>query len=429
MWRNVLHKLAAAFLIAGITVSLGCGKREKDEPRPRPDESSQKAAGAGGRMPQGPSEKNQSNTGLKTGADEPAANEEERPLKVGVIGPMTGEDSEIGRMTFEGVGLASELFNKSGGINGRPVEIIKMDNKGDAGATKEALTRLVSEGVVAIIGAPTGWSTFTPVFTANESRTVFISAGTKRHIGSSGPFVFRVSLPVEKAADELIEYSVNTAGFKTYYLVTAMEDESLNIGSAFRRAALKKGADIKAEAAVFSEADIAGAVKNLKSNMPVDAVIFAGGASYAAAFERQAKKSGVRLPVLGGEELVSDVFLKGGEAVEGSLAYAGFYPDSTDAVAKDFAGLYKRKNGRAPSELAADAYDAFMLLGASIKKAGAAKPGAVRQAMSSLKDFHGVTGVINMGPERESIRSPYILKAVKKGDSLVFSVVKDPHAG
>ncbi|HXI10301.1 MAG TPA: ABC transporter substrate-binding protein, partial [Thermodesulfobacteriota bacterium] len=78
----------------------------------------------------------------------------ERPLKIGLIGPESGEGAEIGRMTFEGVKMAADEFNKAGGINGAPLELIPIDTRGDASATKEALNKLVSANVAAIIGAP-----------------------------------------------------------------------------------------------------------------------------------------------------------------------------------------------------------------------------------------------------------------------------------
>lgn len=353
--------------------------------------------------------------------------EEERPLKIGVIGPQTGEQSEIGRMTVEGVALAAELFNKSGGIGGKPIEYINIDNKGEGGATKDGLKKLIDENVIAIIGSPTGWSTLTPVYAADESRTVFISAGTTRHIGSSGSFSFRVSLPVEKAAEDLLDYCARTRGHKEFFIVTVMEDESLNVAGAFRKGAEKAGVNIKAEGSIFTDDDIPDAVKALKANMPVDGVIFAGNAKTAINFAKQANKSGIRLPLVGGEYLYNKEFLSGGDMIKDSVIYGSFSADDTDQVTAEFVKAFKRKNGSLPEPFAADAYDTFMLLAEAIKRGGSARPEAVRQSLMAIKDFQGVTGTINMDSGREAVRLPYLLKAVKKGDSYAFSIVKSPH--
>lgn len=353
--------------------------------------------------------------------------EEERPLKIGVIAPQSGEEAYIGRMTLGGVKMAAELFNSGGGVGGRPVEYIDIDNKGESGSTQSALKQLISENVVAIIGSPTGWSTFTPVFAANDSKTIFISAGTRRHIGSSGSYVFRMSLPVEQAADELMEHCIGEEGMKEFFIVTVMEDEALNVAGAFRRSVYNRGGVIKGEASIFSSDDLEESLKTLKEKMPVDAVIFAGGPDTALAFAKKASASGLKLPLIGGEELYDERFLAGGRAVEGSYVYAGFVPDDTEPVTRRFIDSYKVKYGKAPDSFAAEAYDSFMLLALTIKDVGAAKPDTVRRTMLEVKDFPGVTGTISVGPDGEVVRSPYLLKAVRQGKKYGFSILKTAH--
>lgn len=352
--------------------------------------------------------------------------EEERPLNIGLVAPETGEESEVGRMTVEGVGLAIDAFNTSGGVKGKPIRYIDIDTKGNSALTDQAIGKLINQRVIAIIGAPTGWTTFTPVYAANDSRTIFIVAGTRRHIGSSGPFVFKTGLPVERAAGELIDYAAAKEGFKRFFIVTVMEDESLNVAGAFRRAAFKKGVEIKAEGSVFTSSDLPEAARTLKKNMPVDSVIFAGSPAMAIGFLKEAKKNGITLPLLGGEELYNDEFLKGGTLVAGSLVYSGFSQDDTDPLTKGFVDSYSKKKGHAPSLFVAEAYDSFMLLARAIKDAGSTRPDAVREGMMNIKDFQGVTGTISFDAEREETRPPYILKVVGSDGSSAFSIAKSP---
>ncbi len=353
--------------------------------------------------------------------------EEERALKVGVIGPVTGEQAEFGRMTLEGVEMAVEDFNNAGGVDGRHIEIIHVDNKGEQGPTKEGMDSLISEKVVAVIGAPTGWATFAPVYMANESSTIFISAGTRRHIGRSGPFVFRNSLPGQKAAHELIEYCVNKAGMKDFAIVTVMEDEALNVSSFFRIAVEKWGARIRTEGHIFSGGDIPEVIKAIKENQPVDAIIFAGGSHMAVDFVKAMEGSGLRIPLVGGAELYTDDLLSVGRTVEGSLIYAGFSPDDTNPATRRFVDAYRKRKGKPPTIFVAEAYDSFMIIASAIKNVGSTRPGEVRKGILDTKDFQGITGTITMDEQGEVVRSPYILKLVKDKKRYTFSIVKTPH--
>lgn len=355
-----------------------------------------------------------------------ASSEKERALKIGLIAPLTGEDAATGRMTLEGVEIAAEDFNRSGGVGGEGIEVIRADDGGDPEKTREAVRRLTEKNVVAIIGAPTGWSTLVPVYISTETETLFISAGTRRRIGSSGPFSFKVSLPIDSASDELVEYCVSQ-GKKDFFLATFTEDEFLSVSGALRRAAHKKGASIKGQSTIFSAKDIPEAVRELKKSMPVDGVMFAGTPALAVDFLKQAKSAGMTVPIIGGEELQSQEFLKGGEFVKGSLIYSGFYAGDREKRTSEFVEKYRQKTGRPPSIFAASAYDAFMVLGSAIKSAGSTKPSEVRRAMMSVDMFNGVAGKFSIGEDREAARKAYLLKVTAGEGGPGFVVVKSPH--
>lgn len=352
--------------------------------------------------------------------------EKEKALKVGLIAPLTGEDAATGRMTIEGVEIAAGDFNRSGGVGGKGIEVIKADDGGDPEKTREAVRSLTEKNVVAIIGAPTGWSTLVPVYISTETETLFISAGTRRRIGSSGPFSFKVSLPIDSASEELVEYCVSR-GKKDFFLVSATEDEFLSVSGALRRAAHKKGASVKGQSTMFSAKDVPEAVRDLKKSMPVDGVMFAGPPDLAIDFLKQAKSAGMTVPIIGGEELQSPEFLKGGELVKGSLIYSGFYAGDREKRTSDFVEKYRQKTGKPPSVFAASAYDAFMVLGSAIKNAGSTKPSEVRQAMMSVDVFSGVAGKLSIGQDREAARKAYLLKATAGEGAAGFVIVKNPH--
>ena len=50
-------------------------------------------------------------------------------LQIAVIGPMSGKDHEGGQAMLDGVNLYVDEVNKSGGINGRALEVIAYDDQ------------------------------------------------------------------------------------------------------------------------------------------------------------------------------------------------------------------------------------------------------------------------------------------------------------
>ena len=90
----------------------------------------------------------------------PAAMAEDT-IKVGVIAPETGNVAVYGIAARDGVKLYIDQFNAQGGVNGKPVELIIYDDKGDPVEAMNAYNKLVyDDEVAAIIGPVTSSPTF-----------------------------------------------------------------------------------------------------------------------------------------------------------------------------------------------------------------------------------------------------------------------------
>ena len=73
-------------------------------------------------------------------------------IKVGVLGPMTGDVSVYGLAVINGATLYLDQVNANGGVNGKQLEIITMDEQGDATQAVNCFTKMVDEGMTALIG-------------------------------------------------------------------------------------------------------------------------------------------------------------------------------------------------------------------------------------------------------------------------------------
>ncbi|MBI3397677.1 MAG: ABC transporter substrate-binding protein [Deltaproteobacteria bacterium] len=354
--------------------------------------------------------------------------EQSQKLKIGVVGPETGDDAETGLMTLAGIELAAKDINGAGGVDGKKIEVIHYDNKSNPQLTQAVVQKMVQEKVVAIIASPTGWSTFGPVWIANAAKVIFMSAGSKRHIGRSGPFIFRNSLSDDIGTEETIQYAVDKLKYKNFAVITSMRDDetSLQIGGLFRGAIIKKGAKIVSETHLFMGATIEEAISQLKKDTkePIDAVIFAGDDAAAVDVLQEMRKQGIKAPLIGGDILFTDEFLKrGNELTVGTIIYAGFFPADKSRIVSMFVSEYKKKTGKRPGIYPAVAYDSLMLIVNAIRQAKSTEPVKLRDTLAKTKDFMGVTGKITMDANGEAIKQPYILQAVKKGGKVEFELV------
>ena len=73
-------------------------------------------------------------------------------IKVGVLGPMTGDASVYGQAVVNGASLYMKQVNADGGVNGKQLEIIAMDEQGDATQAVTCFTKMCDQGITALVG-------------------------------------------------------------------------------------------------------------------------------------------------------------------------------------------------------------------------------------------------------------------------------------
>lgn len=73
-------------------------------------------------------------------------------VKVGVLGPLTGQVSVYGKAVVNGATLYLKQVNEKGGVNGKQLEIITMDEQGDETQAVTCFTKMVDQGITALVG-------------------------------------------------------------------------------------------------------------------------------------------------------------------------------------------------------------------------------------------------------------------------------------
>ena len=69
------------------------------------------------------------------------------PIKIAAIEPLSGPYAALGKDIIDGIVYSADVINKNGGINGRMIEIIPMDNAMKAEKTTELLRKAIDEGI------------------------------------------------------------------------------------------------------------------------------------------------------------------------------------------------------------------------------------------------------------------------------------------
>lgn len=333
-------------------------------------------------------------------------------IKIGTLGPLTGNIATYGVSTKHGVEIAVDEINNAGGIDGKKVEIISEDTRGDQTEAANAVTKLIQQDkVIAIVGGVISSETLTAGPIANDAKVVMISSSsTASGIPEVGPYIFRNCLSDEVQAAQLAEYAIKEMGFKNFAIMYTNNDYGVSLKDAFEKKARELANVLTVETYNDGDNDFRPQLTKIKSLNP-DALYIAGYYTEAAKIAQQAKEQGLNVQILGADGFYSPKLLElGGEAVEGVVFTAGFFPDDPSEAVQNFVKAYREKFNAEPDMFAAQAYDAAKILLTAIKNAKGQGGEVLQAEMAKTKDFPGITGITSFTENGDALKDVLILK-------------------
>ena len=355
------------------------------------------------------------------------SSQEAKVMKLGGIGPLTGPLAIYGVTSTNGSKLAFEEINKNGGILGKQVEYIVLDEKGDSTEAVTAYNKLVDEGVVALIGDITSKPSLAVAEVAAQDNLPMITpTGTQFNITEAGPNVFRVCFTDPYQGVVLANFAKNNLNAETAaVVVNNSSDYSDGVAKAFVEQAEKLGLKVVAKEG-YSDGDKdfrAQLTKILPTNP--DVLVVPDYYEQVALITTQAREVGIKATFVGpdgwdGVAKTLDASAYG--AVENSYFTNHYSLQDQSPKVQNFLKAYKEAYNEEPSAFSALSYDAAYMMKAAIEKAGTTDKQAVVNALKTL-DYDGVTGHLTFDENNNPVKAVTVLKIVN-GEYTFDSVVE-----
>ncbi|WHY12611.1 ABC transporter substrate-binding protein [Peribacillus frigoritolerans] len=341
-------------------------------------------------------------------------------IKIGANLELSGGTASFGQSAADGLKLAIDEINKEG-INGKKLEIVKVDNKSDAAEATSGSIKLVSQDkVVAVVGSATSTNTLAQVQVAQDNKVPLLTpTATNPDItnkaGKLNDYVFRTCFIDPFQGTVAANFASDEIGAKTAAIyVDSASDYSKGLAAAFKEAFTAKGGKIVAEEAyVTKDTDFRSTLTRIKSAKP-EFVFLPGYYEEVGLILKQAREDGIDLPFMGGDGWDSPkvVEIAGAEALKNTYITNHYSPEDEDAKIQDFVAAFKKEYDKTPDAFAALGYDTGYYLADAIKRSGDASPEKIRQALEDVKDLQLVSGTLNLDENHDPIKSATILEYV-----------------
>ncbi|QGU95667.1 ABC transporter substrate-binding protein [Clostridium bovifaecis] len=366
-------------------------------------------------------------TGAVTGCGKSTqtSSSDAKGIKVGLNFELSGNVATYGQGLVQGIELAFEEINKAGGVLGKQVEAIKVDNKSESAESANVATKLATrDKVVAILGPATSGNTKGAAPVAVQNKVPLISASataddvTVDQNGKVREFIFKTCFSDSFQGVIMANFAYQDLGKKNaVLLVDNASDYSKGLSKSFKETFEKFGGKILSEEAYQSkETNFKAVLTNIKGLNP-DVIYLPGYYEEVGLIVKQARELGINVPILGGDGYESPKLAElAGKTALNEVYFTNHYSskDNSPEVVK-FQKAFKDKYNKEPDAFNALGYDLAYFYADALKRAGEADPIKLKEAIAATKDFKGITGTISIDENHNPVKSITILQ-MKNGE-------------
>lgn len=358
-------------------------------------------------------------------------------IKVGVMGPHTGDNSSYGLACLNGAQLYFKQLNADGGVNGKQIEAVVYDTKGDATEAVNAYNRLVQEdGVTGIVGSVlTGPTIAVAQASVADNMPCVTPSATAADVVTYGSNYFRACV-TDPEQGRVMAHFASEQGYKnvaTLYL--SGSDYSEGVNAAFCEEAEALGITITSQQSYADgDVDFKAQLTNIIATNP-DAILVPNYYQDDGMIVNQARTQGYDKVFLGvdgwsgiygGSENYADA-----ANLHDCYYCCAFSSSNESETATKFVSDYEAEYGEAPTNFCALGYDAAMVLAAGLTAAEEAGLEAgtdeYKQAVIdgiAAGTVEGVTGSISYEGTGDPVKSSLIITFAEDGAEETFQVLE-----
>jgi branched-chain amino acid transport system substrate-binding protein len=353
-----------------------------------------------------------------------AATAADEKVKIAVIFGDAGYISTGIQRDLLSARLAVEQLNHQGGIMGRQVELIELDNKNTPLGSKSAAQLAVQAGVIGVLGPfSSSHSLLAAPVLQDSGIPMILARSTNPELTEVGDYIFRVCSTDSFQGEVLAKFAADDLKAKTAVVLTCTSEKySIGLGQIFAERFKEKGRKVLWEGGyLHNSTDFKETLDKVKDLQP-DLVFLPDYDNTSGFIIKQARKMGIAAVFIGPDAWSDSLYKYGGETVEGSYYSGDWYINSQSRISREFVKLYDRDYKGEEIISFGLMHDAVFLLADAVKRANSLEPALIRDAMANTKDFHGVTGDISIDRKRNPLK-PVVIFKFEKGTSVYVKTI------
>ena len=355
-----------------------------------------------------------------------------KTIKIGINAPLTGDIPKVGEGTKFAAEMWLEDINAAGGLKVGDeiyrVQLIIEDNESKAESAVTVNTKMITvDEVLAIVGPQASKQAVPAGEVANNYQTPMISPwSTNPDTTIDRPFVFRACFLDPFQGPVVANFVQEEFGFKkAAVLYDVASDYPKGLAEFFKAAWEKQfgpGSVVAYESFTTKDTDFSSQLTKI-ARSGAEFLFTPQYYNEVALIVQQSRQLGFDKPIVGSDSWGSAETVKlCGAACHGLFFTTHYAAAGAKGATKAFIDRYTQKHGYVPDDVAALTWDAMGIVQKAIQDAGKLSGNikkdreAVRDAMSRIKEYDGITGTMNFSEGNDPLKCAVIVRISDKGE-------------
>lgn len=345
-----------------------------------------------------------------------------QPIVIAVPVGLSGVNSVVAPAVVQSAELAVEELNAKGGIMGRPVKLMPLDDEsGPAGAVKAFNTAIRQHKADVIITMETSAARNAGAPIADRAKTLFIY--TSFYEGRAcGKYLYVNAWVPEQIVSPLVKFMTDEKKVKKWFVLGSDYAFGRGLIEPAKKMITQLGGTILGEEyQPLQQSDWTAIISKIRGANP-DGIMYAtSGGGPNIDFMKQFKAAGLKMPVgsLSIDELTAE---QGGNAAEGVYYTADYFTSIDNPENKTFLEAMKKKFGanlKTPNSLSEPEYDGIYAYAMAVEKAKSTDADKVAAVLPTIV-FKGPRGAVQMNKQHHAPLPVYLAQVQADGKTKII---------
>ena len=317
------------------------------------------------------------------------------PIKVELVATFSGQNADLGSWAYNGAKLAVDQANAKGGINGRKLDLIKLDDQGQPTVGTDLARRAVSDQATLVYGSDLSTVSLAMLPILTDAKIPQITSGQSPALLKQGSSYIFVDSTTSAVFDlTLADYLVQKLNLKSIAMITNNGAYGKGEHDSFLAELTKLGVQPTIDKVVTpDQKDFTSVLTEVRGTSPK--VLFIGAEEVETGLiAKQARSLGISATLAGGAPMGTPTYLTtaGNDVAEGTVMTSPYLSNDANARTKAFAEAYRKAYNQEPEFHGAKAYDGMSIFIAAMKKTSADLSGPKLIAAVRTVEYDGLLG-------------------------------------